>query len=96
MLEFWDNKYGFSFKPLRAFQEEEAMVGNVASHQVITDVALIKKFNLEVQSKKEVEFDSVFDLSMIKEDTLTVSFLGLSYRTVFITYHSLVEFLYLL
>ena len=80
MLEFWDTKYGFSFKPFRAVQEEEAMVTSVASHQVITDVALIKKFNLEVQSKWEVEFDSVFDLSMIKADTLTVSraFLGIS------------------
>lgn len=71
MLDFWDHKYGFSFKPFRAVQQEEAVVASVASHEVITDVALIKKFNLEVQRKEEVEFDTVFDLSMIKADTLT-------------------------
>ena len=73
MLEFWDEKYGFSFKPVKALQEQEALVSNVAAHEVITDVALIKEFNLEVQTKKEVEFDKEFDLTMIKEDTLTVS-----------------------
>ena len=72
-LEFWDQKYGFSFKTFRAVKQEEAVVANVASHQVITDVALVKEFNLQVQSKEEVEFDTVFDLSMMKDDTLTVS-----------------------
>ena len=49
------------------------MVANVDSNAVITDVALIKEFNLEVQTKQEIEFDSEFDLRMVKKDTLTVS-----------------------
>ena len=74
LLEFWDEKYGFSFKPFKSLQEQEALVTSVASHEVITDVALVKEFNLEVETKEEVEFDTEFDLAMIKKDTLTVSF----------------------
>ena len=73
MMEFWDEKYGFSFKSIQAQRKQEALVARVGSHAVITDVALIKEFNLEVQTKTEVEFDSEFDLTMITKDTLTVS-----------------------
>ena len=78
-MEFWDEKYGFSFKPFKSLQQQEAVVTSVGSHEIITDVALIKKFNLEVETKKDVELDVVFDLAMTEKDTLTVSrvFLGI-------------------
>ena len=75
LLEFWDEmRYGFSFKSFKVLQEQEVVLNSVASQEVITDVALIKEFNIEAQTKEEVEFEEVFDLSMIKMDTLTVGF----------------------
>ena len=75
MLEFWDEmRYGFSFKSFKVLQEQEAVLNNVASHEVITNVALIKEFNIEVQTKEEVEFEEVFDISMLLSSIVTIEF----------------------
>jgi len=71
MLDFWDEKYGFSFKPFKALQLEEPVVDYIKPTDVVTNVALLKEFNLEIHNKGDVEFDTEFELTMTKKETLT-------------------------
>ena len=73
-LDFWDEKYGFSFKPFKALQMEEPLLDFVGQSNVVTDVALLKEFNLEFHNKEDIEFDTEYKLKMTRKETLTVGF----------------------
>ena len=52
----------------------ESVVDIVGEEDVITDVALLKEIDLQVITKEEVEFDTVFQLVMTRKGTLTVNY----------------------
>ena len=57
---------------MKNLEKEEAVVDHVKPSNVVTNVALLKQFNLEVHNKQDVEFDTEFELCSTGERMLTV------------------------
>ena len=57
---------------MKNLEKEEAVVDYVKPSNVVTNVALLKQFNLEVHNKQDVEFDTEFELCSTGERMLTV------------------------
>jgi protein arginine N-methyltransferase 1 len=67
----WNQRQGFSYKSMKNLEKEEAVVDHVKPFNVVTNVALLKQFNLEVHNKQDVEFDTEFELCSTGERMLT-------------------------
>jgi len=83
-LDFWDDVYGMDMRPMKARVAKEMKnnmnVEIIQSDNVVTDRIMLKDWNLNKCSNKELDFEVPFELKMqgskdsVRMDKLVISF----------------------
>jgi protein arginine N-methyltransferase 3 len=71
LVSCWDDMYGFSMSCMKRDVIHEANVELVKSESIITEVALIKEFDLMTCSRDDVDFKSPIKLKVTKDGPIT-------------------------
>ena len=71
-LSQWDEQYGFSFQTFKVLEQEEGVVRYVNPATVVTDVALLKEYDLRLHTTEDLVLDAEFKLFMTSRKKLAV------------------------
>lgn len=65
-LDFWDDVYGFSYRPIRERLQEQALkdafVAPVDAAHMLTDASTVRVLDLAIMRPADVEFSTAFAL----------------------------------
>ena len=68
---FWKNVYGFKMSTMLSSSIEEPLMDIVNSDKVISKAAIIQEFDLMKISVKDLDFDSLFQLEILKDGNVS-------------------------
>jgi len=68
-LKFWDNVWGFNYRPMQKFIYEEPVIDYVEHEGICTDACSILELDLKTCSVEDLEFAREFEVTFQRNDT---------------------------